>query len=255
MSLKRKVDESCHDDQASSNKIQSSWLGRFLCQKREVIVPAPPDICVTDDTYLKDFCSQFRHNQVDHIVSDNEDDEWIANLRSATRTSSILGEGSRKAEIPDNYEDLTIATNGQIRIFNLPYTIDTEKITRTGLKLGVAFLKVTIEICKTTNLPTGAASVELAPGVEAEAAVLKLQGEDFGGRLVRVQNGQQRKRRGSGGRSDRYFIGDDMKCKNCGQVGHILKNCTERGAHPCHLCAGKDHEAGKTEYCISIALC
>lgn len=118
-----------------------------------------------------------------------------------------------------------------------------------GLKHGIEFLSVEVDVDK-RNLPAGSASVVLALGVCGEEAVESLQGKDCNGRPLRVQLIIPKKSTGrlSGGRNDRYFLGGentyDMKCNNCGKVGHKSSDCDSGLSNPCHLCAGKDHDAG-----------
>jgi hypothetical protein len=35
-----------------------------------------------------------------------------------------------------------------------------------------------------------------------------------------------------------------VKCTNCGVTGHTKRDCVDTVTSPCHLCAGRDHEAG-----------
>jgi len=85
---------------------------------------------------------------------------------------------------------------------------------------------------------------------EVTDCIAAMQGEDIGGRPLRVQRFVVKKRQSGslGGRGDsRYFSGDiSCKCHSCGQVGHRQQECTNDAvANPCHLCAGQDHDAGK----------
>lgn len=85
---------------------------------------------------------------------------------------------------------------------------------------------------------------------EVTECIAAFQGEEVGGRPLRVQRFVAKKRQSGslGGRGDsRYFSGDiSCKCHSCGQVGHRQQDCTnESVASPCHLCAGQDHDAGE----------
>ena len=123
-----------------------------------------------------------------------------------------------------------------------------------GAKYGCPLVNVKIGFDKKKNLPSGSASAELAASegeeVDINACVSKLQGEQCGGRPVRVQRSggsNENRRRLSGVKdSSRYFVNDiTVKCQNCGEVGHKQFECNNEAIPtPCHLCAGKDHEAG-----------
>lgn len=250
MTSKRKRDQVGNDEeQPAESVLRSSWLGRFLIQKREVTVLPPPEVLPIDDTYIRQFCRQFDSGGgSDPSFEHSDDDTCSASIVSpcllaiATPESRLLNDTERSDDVPTE-------RNGQLKFYNLPYNLDANAISATGLKYGFTFVKVILEICKSTSNPTGAARIELSPGVDGSSAAQTLQGVDFGGRPVRVQTDDQRKRRGSAGRSDsRYFAEDDndAKCKRCGQRGHSAKNCSER-CNPCHLCAGRDHEAGDSK--------
>ena len=119
-----------------------------------------------------------------------------------------------------------------------------------GAKYDVEFLSVEIDMDKRKSLPAGSASVELAVGVCGKTAVESLNGKDCNGRPLRAQLVLPKKITGrpSGGRADRYFLGgdssNDTKCNNCGKVGHKAVDCDSGPCNPCHLCAGKNHDAG-----------
>lgn len=231
------------DADAINKDEQSPWLQRFLSVRKESIIPPPPPIEESSDTYLRQFIKQFT-NPVDFL----EGDEYAPTSPSSTANIDTTADG-----LPDESAiviKMPEVPNGRIRLFNLPYTMTEATITMTGKKFGFDFIGVVIEIDQRTNLPTGSASIELAPGLDEKHVGQILQGEDFGGRPVRAQYEHIKKRRGSPGKADsRYFsFGDAVatKCNICGQLGHTAKHCTELGtAFPCHLCAGRDHEAGK----------
>lgn len=124
-----------------------------------------------------------------------------------------------------------------------------------GSKLGYTLTNVKIGFDKKKNLPSGSASAEIAggPDVDINACVSALQGENCCGRPVRVQravsgSGDARRRLSGGKDNSRYFVNDiTVKCQNCGEVGHKQFECTNEAIPtPCHLCAGKDHEAGSS---------
>ncbi len=91
----------------------------------------------------------------------------------------------------------------------------------------------------------------------AARCVSTLNGEQLGGRMLRVQRSSASEARrklgrgslggGGSGESSRYFVMDiSTKCMLCEQVGHKQFECTEEPIPtPCHLCAGRDHEASK----------
>lgn len=248
MQLKRSFEESGID----SGEVQSLWLRQFLSQKKVAAIPPPPVIEETRDTYLRQFAEQFTNSE--QIIQEVEDDDSNSPQSSITNTDLIPDGSSNFAD------EILVQTvdNVRVRLFNLPYIMDKAAIIKAGMKYGVQFIAVTIENDQKTNLPSGSATVELDQGIDEVTAVQKLHGEDFGGRPVRVQSQQQRKRRASGGRADnRYFAFSDaaeVKCKMCGNLGHTARYCSElKSVLPCHLCAGRDHEAGRTIFCHTFS--
>lgn len=144
-----------------------------------------------------------------------------------------------------------------------------------GAKKGFRFDNVVLGVDRKTQLPSGSATVYVRTSAplaaptgglteegtlygdpqneEVTECIQALQGEELGGRPVRVQRFiAKRRQSGSlGGReSGRYFFEDiSCKCHNCGQVGHRQVDCTnETAPMPCHLCAGLDHDAGEIAY-------
>ena len=129
------------------------------------------------------------------------------------------------------------------------------KIKEFAVKHKCEFKTVEIIIDKKSGLPSGSAIATgiLPPGVDEVLYVETLHNEDCGGRPLRVQLSKTAGLTPRGGKdggnsgSPRYFGGDAMssKCSNCGKVGHRQHDCQEEVIPlPCHLCAGKDHEAG-----------
>jgi hypothetical protein len=241
MQRKRSFEESGID----SGEVQSLWLKHFLSQKKVAVIPPPPIIEETRDTCLRQFAEQFSNSE--QIIQEVDNDDL--NLLQSSITNPDL-----RRDDSENFEDEVLiqpVDNARIRLSNLPYIMEKAAIIKAGMKYGVQFIAVTIELDQRTSLPSGSAIVELDQSVDEVTAIQKLLGEDFGGRPVRVQSQQPRKRRASGGRADnRYFALSDaaeVKCKMCGNSGHTARYCSElKSVLPCHLCAGRDHEAGKT---------
>ncbi len=122
-----------------------------------------------------------------------------------------------------------------------------------GKKYGFTFSNVLMNIDKKTNLPSGSALCDISDidkGSDQEIDILgsfsRLQGQLLGGRPIRVSYAGEKRRNSSGRDNSRYFGVDiSRKCSLCGIVGHKQNDCTnEPIPFPCHLCAGKDHEAG-----------
>lgn len=223
---------------------QSPWLQRFLSQRKESTIPPAPIIVATDDTYLRQFIDQFPCREVDRRSAENNSEVLQVDSDIECNIISVVTEESDAEE-----EQLETIQSAKIRLFNLPYAMDANSITLQAKKFGIEFIAVHIEIDQRSNLPSGSASIELAPGLDPSTVAQTLQGEDFGGRPVRVQSDQRRKRRASGGKAEhRYFFSADVvnaKCNICGLLGHTGRQCSLIGAAlPCHLCAGRDHEAG-----------
>lgn len=237
MLRKRSYEKSGIED----GEVQSPWLKTFLSQKKVATIPPPPIIAETRDTFLRQFAEQFANTDPTNQEVDNDD--------SCSLQSSVTD-----PDVSVNFEsEISIQTvdNARIRLSNLPYSMDKDAIIRAGMKYGVHFIAVTIEIDQKTNLPSGSANIEIDHGIDVVSVIQKLVGEDFGGRPVRVQSQHPSKRRASGGRADkRYFAFSDTtetKCRLCGNIGHTARYCTQlKSVLPCHLCAGRDHEAGKT---------
>jgi RNA recognition motif-containing protein len=230
-------------EEFNPNDVNSSWLSRFLSQKREATVLPPPAALDSDDTYIRQFKKRFLDIEVDYsLESDTVDPDDLVIVPIPKPV-----EGSKVRD-----DDIVIVPNGRLRFCNLPYSIDTITIQSIASKLGYEFVTVTLELDKRTSLFTGSANIELPPGLNEASVALALQGADFGGRPIRVQSVQQRKRRGSGGR---YFLDEAItaKCRSCDRVGHMAKDCPFDGpSNPCHLCAGKDHDASEVNASVGI---
>ena len=133
-----------------------------------------------------------------------------------------------------------------------------------AMERGIELLFVKLEFDSRTKKPSGIADAVLGPDLVPEAVARTLSCASLGGRPLKVSvvsvNGNiqnsghvTKRRRLSDGR---YFVSCSdgvvnefsisVKCANCGAVGHKANSCTEAPLiSPCHLCAGRDHEAGR----------
>jgi len=112
-------------------------------------------------------------------------------------------------------------------------------------ELGVMVSRV--EIIMKNDIPSGLGTMVLVDNSNAEEALEKLKDQDFNGRPLRVWLWKTKKGRNS--EAGRYYTHEhnriDLKCTNCGLVGHNSEECSSPPLPtPCHLCAGTDHEPG-----------
>ena len=104
---------------------------------------------------------------------------------------------------------------------------------------------------KRSSLPAGSATVELALGSDEAEAIKSLRGQNCGGRPLKIMSSKvqaKKSRHSSGAQGYRYFAGGDgvadLKCNSCGKA-HKTMDCDAEQVNPCHLCASREHEAGK----------
>jgi hypothetical protein len=128
--LDSKNDVSFAEQPRKLQKVASSWLENFLAQKRDLIVPTPPDCELADDTYLREFSKQFTRSAADDDENPSSDDE--DNPYSTLESVEIAIVSREEMDTADNGEDEEelVKTNGKIRLLNLPYKI-TEKNVST----------------------------------------------------------------------------------------------------------------------------
>lgn len=112
---------------------------------------------------------------------------------------------------------------------------------------------------KKSKAPNGTATAQLTGGTgSVQDRIQSLQGERCGGRPVKVLRYRRDapSRRSSGSECGRYFADDiSCKCHLCGVVGHRQQDCTNDPLPtPCHLCAGKDHDAGIEDWTMHALL-
>ena len=91
----------------------------------------------------------------------------------------------------------------KLYVGNLPFTASEDEIRELFERHG-AVDKVSVITDRETGRPRGFAFVEMAEGANADAAIQALDGRDFGGRSLRVNEAQDRRGGGGGGGGGGY---------------------------------------------------
>jgi hypothetical protein len=265
----RSEDDSSPTAHQSKRRRTSTWLSSFLSTKREVLAPdAPPEMDTFGDTFLREFNEQFQRQQQaqgskeetvgvegtdgqedEEEESDEDVDDAALDMPIASSSSAMTVSASASSSC------LVPPTTGKLQIWNLPFGINAEKVKSFGRQCGVEFTQVKLIVDPVRN-QVGSAEVDLVAGVDTENAAKVLQAGSVSGRPVRVSVTRSSTERGaealaadqlrrrSNAAESRYFGSISVKCNNCGGVGHKAATCTEAAlVNPCHLCAGKDHDA------------
>lgn len=88
--------------------------------------------------------------------------------------------------------------SNKLYVGNLPFNA-TEDDVRDAFEAYGNVTRVTLLTDRETGRPRGFGFVEFATGDEAQAAIQGLDGQDFGGRSLRVNVAKPRENRGGGG--------------------------------------------------------
>jgi hypothetical protein len=91
----------------------------------------------------------------------------------------------------------------KLYVGNLPFTASEDEIRELFERHG-AVDKVSVITDRETGRPRGFAFVEMGEGANADAAIQALDGRDFGGRSLRVNEAQDRRGGGGGGGGGGY---------------------------------------------------
>ena len=105
-------------------RVSSSWLGNFLSQKRDLVVPVPPDCGLADDTYLREFSLQFPR-LADQNSSDSDDDSGGQPCKSV---EVEIVSGISFIDVDETDETPVAMTSVKLKLYNLPYTMDIAKV-------------------------------------------------------------------------------------------------------------------------------
>lgn len=87
----------------------------------------------------------------------------------------------------------------RLYVGNLPYTADEAQVRSLFEKDGRNVAEVHIVMDRDTGRPRGFAFVEMGSDADADGAISALNGQDFGGRKLTVNEARERAPRGGGG--------------------------------------------------------
>jgi RNA recognition motif-containing protein len=87
----------------------------------------------------------------------------------------------------------------RLYVGNLPYDTDEEELRRLFEGDGRSVSQVSIVTDRDTGRPRGFAFVEMSSQKDAEAAISTLNGQEFGGRSLVVNEARERTGAGGGG--------------------------------------------------------
>ncbi len=92
----------------------------------------------------------------------------------------------------------------RLYVGNIPYDVDETKLRSLFEQTGGAVSDVKIPTDRETGRPRGFAFVEMASAAEAQNAINALNGRDFGGRTLTVNEAREKSAGGGGGGGGGY---------------------------------------------------
>lgn len=115
----------------------TGWLSTFLQKKRSLEICPPPEIMVSDDTYMKLFNSEFTNRPKDN---DSDDDSIGSEIGYMGTSAVACGDSNDQStalltEQPIDtaaavIEEPSGPVTAKLTIFNLPYNITVEEVCR-----------------------------------------------------------------------------------------------------------------------------
>ena len=238
----------------------STYLTKFLTQKRDTLQVMPMEYAPLDNTYIKQFFESVQENygvEGENKSRSESESESGNESDSSVESDLVVVKDIMKSIRPvDNIVKISKRT---LKILNLPYKA-TEKSVQIFMSKhiqGITFdnINISMDIDKIKNLPAGSATVTISitdiycetnnpnSNLSVEKIVEKLHAEDFDGRIVKVFELGSSKKNSTSNDSGRYFGVEvsTIKCHNCGGLDHRFQDCDEITA-TCYLCAGTDHD-------------
>lgn len=219
----------------------SKWAARLFDPNRPRGLVEPPTVIPLNDEFLTAFGK--REKEYDELAGrEIEIDKKSLDVIDAQDAEC---ESQKKKPNPE-------PSKGKVKLANLKYTTTTATLARICGTIGPV-VDVNL-ITDDAGQSTGRAYVTFEEEQSAIDCVEKLNEKMLEGRVVYVsasssssggRKGADRGEKGSTRRKEnRYWEKDiSIKCNNCGQVGHMAKDCPNDGQlKPCGLCAGLGHE-------------
>jgi hypothetical protein len=103
--------------------VTSGYLSAFLNKKRNFDISPPPDIEVSNNTYLKQFSEEFKHVVQSEEELESDDDESIV----CEDLDILPPEGGEYVAIDVDPSEVVI-TAPKLSFYNLPYNITAEEV-------------------------------------------------------------------------------------------------------------------------------
>lgn len=221
----------------------SKWAARLFDPNRPRGLVEPPKVIPLNDEFLTAFGKREKeYNEVSGRVVDIDKTSLDIIDLSDNENDGVATEGKSGGK-KINFSEMT---TGKVKIANLSYKTTTATIARTCEVIGPV-MDVNL-ILDDNGQSSGRAYVVFEDHETAEKCVEELNDKPLEGRTLRfslASASASSSRKGQGGRKDsRYWDSDiSTKCNNCGEVGHIAKNCpNEEKLKRCGLCAEVGHE-------------
>jgi RNA recognition motif-containing protein len=96
----------------------------------------------------------------------------------------------------------------RLYVGNLPFSADEQQLRELFEQNNRSVEEVNIITDRETGRPRGFGFVEMGNAEDAERAIRELDGQDFGGRALKVNEARERPNRGGGGGGRRRDWGD-----------------------------------------------
>ena len=87
----------------------------------------------------------------------------------------------------------------RLYVGNLPFSADEQQLRELFEQNGRSVAEVKLITDRETGRPRGFGFVEMGSSEDAESAVRDLDGQDFGGRAIKVNEARERSQGGGGG--------------------------------------------------------
>ena len=221
----------------------SKWAARLFDPNRPRGLVETPKVIPLNDEFL----TAFGRREKEYAESAGREIEIDKKSLDAIDAQEAEDEGQEKKSKLE-------PSKGKVKLANLKYTTTTATLARICGTIGPV-VDVNL-ITDDTGQSTGRAYVTFEDEQSAIECAEKLNEKTLEGRVVYVSvsssSGSSGGRKGADGggkgatrrKENRYWEKDiSIKCNNCGQVGHMSRNCPNDGQlKPCGLCAGQGHE-------------